>query len=402
MRIRGQRSAAGVALVLCVPLGHLAWRASANDEVLLSRGRPTVASSTLGPAWAAAAATDADAASRWASAPGPGTQWLRIDLGAVRRRRPGPAALGEGVREDVPGADLDRRRELDRHVRDPDRQRRHRRPEAARRLAAGTCGCWPPSGAADRRLLAVRRAGVRAGRRRRRWHGVGVAGDRPRSPPGWRTPRKKETALELVSSAENSTLNWRQRVRLHRGHRTTAVATPAGSSASAPARRTCSPWSRSTPGASRATCWPAYLPALRTVDGSDSHAGLDPGFPAAWKAAAADPVFQKVQEDERDRMYFNPAVRLAKRTGCAALGPVRLLRRGGHARRLRAARHPGGGDAHGGAAGPGRRRDRLPERVPRRPGRRDAHRGGAQRHHPGRHRPARLPAARATSTWPAR
>jgi chitosanase len=63
-----------------------------------------------------------------------------------------------------------------------------------------------------------------------------------------------------------------------------------------------------------------YLRALRTVDGSDSHAGLDPGFPAAWKAAAADPVFQKTQEDERDRLYFDPAVALARADGLRALG----------------------------------------------------------------------------------
>jgi chitosanase len=63
-----------------------------------------------------------------------------------------------------------------------------------------------------------------------------------------------------------------------------------------------------------------YLPALRTVDGSDSHAGLDPGFTAAWKAAAADPVFQKTQEDERDRMYFTPSVLLARADGVRSLG----------------------------------------------------------------------------------
>jgi chitosanase len=63
-----------------------------------------------------------------------------------------------------------------------------------------------------------------------------------------------------------------------------------------------------------------YLPALRTVDGSGSHAGLDPGFPAAWKAAAADPVFQKTQEDERDRMYFDPSVALATADRVRALG----------------------------------------------------------------------------------
>ena len=63
-----------------------------------------------------------------------------------------------------------------------------------------------------------------------------------------------------------------------------------------------------------------YLPALRAVDGSDSHKGLDPGFPGAWRAAAGDPVFRKVQEDARDRMYFTPAVRLAEADGLRALG----------------------------------------------------------------------------------
>jgi chitosanase len=56
------------------------------------------------------------------------------------------------------------------------------------------------------------------------------------------------------------------------------------------------------------------------VDGSASHAGLDPGFPAAWKKAAADPVFQTAQEDERDRGYFDPAMKLARQDGVRALG----------------------------------------------------------------------------------
>jgi chitosanase len=90
------------------------------------------------------------------------------------------------------------------------------------------------------------------------------------------------------------------------------------------------------------------------VDGSDSHAGLDPGFAAAWKRAARDPVFQKVQEDERDWMYFDPAVRLAKADGLRALGQFAyfdaavmhgvLGLRGIRARTLRTATSP----AHGG------------------------------------------------------
>ena len=64
----------------------------------------------------------------------------------------------------------------------------------------------------------------------------------------------------------------------------------------------------------------AYLPALRAVDGSDSHAGLDPGFPGAWRAATRDPVLRKVQEDQRDASYFRPAVRLAEADDLRALG----------------------------------------------------------------------------------
>lgn len=48
--------------------------------------------------------------------------------------------------------------------------------------------------------------------------------------------------------------------------------------------------------------------------------GLDPGFPDAWRSAAADPVFQAAQEAERDRVYFDPAVWLAKQDGLRALG----------------------------------------------------------------------------------
>jgi chitosanase len=85
MRIRAGTVtlATGIAVVLCVPPA-VSVAASAGAEKLISRGRPVIASSERGPAWAAAEATDADPSSRWESAAGPGTQWLQIDLGAVR------------------------------------------------------------------------------------------------------------------------------------------------------------------------------------------------------------------------------------------------------------------------------------------------------------------------------
>jgi chitosanase len=63
-----------------------------------------------------------------------------------------------------------------------------------------------------------------------------------------------------------------------------------------------------------------YLPALREVDGTDSHDGLDPTFKPDWEKAAEDPEFQKAQNDERDRVYFNPAVKQGKADGLGVLG----------------------------------------------------------------------------------
>ncbi|MGW7595486.1 chitosanase, partial [Streptomyces rubiginosohelvolus] len=63
-----------------------------------------------------------------------------------------------------------------------------------------------------------------------------------------------------------------------------------------------------------------YLPALREVNGGDSHDGLDPNFTKDWKKAAADKAFQDAQEHERDRVYFNPAVKQGKGDGVGALG----------------------------------------------------------------------------------
>lgn len=63
-----------------------------------------------------------------------------------------------------------------------------------------------------------------------------------------------------------------------------------------------------------------FLPALTRVDGTASHRGLGRRFVRAWRGAAADPGFQAAQNDERDRVYFDPAVELAKSDGLNALG----------------------------------------------------------------------------------
>jgi len=63
-----------------------------------------------------------------------------------------------------------------------------------------------------------------------------------------------------------------------------------------------------------------YIPALKKVNGTASHTGLGDPFVADWKTAAKDTVFQTAQNDERDSVYFNPAVQQAEADGLHALG----------------------------------------------------------------------------------
>lgn len=138
-------------------------------------------------------------------------------------------------------------------------------------------------------------------------------------PPGLDAPAKKELAQQLVASAENSTLEWRsayayvEDIGDGQGYTAGLIGFCTGTH---DLLTLVERYTRDHPGNGLAT----YLPALRAVDGTDSHEGLDPGFTAAWKAEASRPAFQKAQDAERDRVYFDPAVRLAKLDGLGALG----------------------------------------------------------------------------------
>jgi len=82
----GARSVAlatGVVAVLGVPL-VISVTASAADDVLLSQGRPVLASSVESGSYPAGNAVDGDTGSRWASVAGAGSQWLRLDLGGAQ------------------------------------------------------------------------------------------------------------------------------------------------------------------------------------------------------------------------------------------------------------------------------------------------------------------------------
>jgi chitosanase len=132
-------------------------------------------------------------------------------------------------------------------------------------------------------------------------------------------PRKKDIAMQIVSTAENSSTDWKSQFRYiedikdGRGYTAGIIGFCSGTS---DMLALVQEYSRRKPG----NILEKYLPALRSVNGSASHAGLDPTYVPDWEAAATDPVFRQAQEDERDRQYFNPAVNLGKSDGVRALG----------------------------------------------------------------------------------
>jgi chitosanase len=132
-------------------------------------------------------------------------------------------------------------------------------------------------------------------------------------------PAKKDIAMRLVCSAENSSLDWRaqyayiQDIGDGRGYTAGIIGFCSGTSDMLALVELYTERDADNVLA-------AYLPALRAVDGTDSHEGLDPGFPAAWRRAAKTSAFRAAQDDERDRAYFDPAVALARKDGVGTLG----------------------------------------------------------------------------------
>ena len=136
---------------------------------------------------------------------------------------------------------------------------------------------------------------------------------------GLDSARKKEIAMELVSSAENSSLNWRAQykyiedIKDGRGYTGGLIGFTSGTG---DMLDLVQHYDSLAPNNVLAK----YVGALQSVNGTASHAGLDPNFTRDWVTAANDPLFQKAQNDERDGMYFDPAVSQAKADGLRALG----------------------------------------------------------------------------------
>ena len=132
-------------------------------------------------------------------------------------------------------------------------------------------------------------------------------------------PYMKDFALQLVSSAEHATLDWRRQYRyikdLHDGRGYTGGI--AGfTSATGDMLELVERYHDLHPG----NILEQYLPALSQVNGTSSVKGLAEAFEHDWKTAAYDPLFQQAQDELRDAMYFTPAVNQALADGLHPLG----------------------------------------------------------------------------------
>lgn len=120
-------------------------------------------------------------------------------------------------------------------------------------------------------------------------------------------PAKKDIAMQLVSSAENSSLNWRAQygyiedINDGRGYTGGIIGF---TSATGDMLKVVSLYGMMAPKAGLLK----FLPALRKVNGTASHIGLGSAFVASWKASASNVAFQAAQNQVRDSTCFNPAV----------------------------------------------------------------------------------------------
>ena len=134
-----------------------------------------------------------------------------------------------------------------------------------------------------------------------------------------RDPVEREIAMELVASAENSTLAWYDRydyiedIGDDRGYTGGLVGFTSGTN---DMLMLVEHYTDELPENGLAAC----LPALRAVDGTASHEGLGAEFEEAWRTEAAQPAFQRAQRDEVARLYLDPAVDQALADGLGVLG----------------------------------------------------------------------------------
>ncbi|WP_263164675.1 chitosanase [Streptomyces sp. SCSIO ZS0520] len=148
---------------------------------------------------------------------------------------------------------------------------------------------------------------------------AGASAPAARAEDGLDDPAKKDIAMQLVSSAENSSLDWRAQypyiedIGDGRGYTAGIIGFCSGTG---DMLELVERHAQEEPDSVLAP----YLPALRAVNGTDSHEGLGPAFEADWAKAAGEESFQRAQDAERDRVYFDPAVAQGKSDQVGTLG----------------------------------------------------------------------------------
>lgn len=63
-----------------------------------------------------------------------------------------------------------------------------------------------------------------------------------------------------------------------------------------------------------------YVPALKAVNGTDSHEGLGDSFVLDWKKASQNQEMITAQDSIVNEMYLNPAIKFSKEDGLSMLG----------------------------------------------------------------------------------
>lgn len=149
---------------------------------------------------------------------------------------------------------------------------------------------------------------------------AGCSGSAPdTADEGLNDPAKKRIAMRIVSSAENSSLDWEAQypyiedIGDGRGYTAGIIGFCSGTG---DMTEVVERYAKARPG----NPLERFLPALRAVEGGDAHTGLGEPFTRAWAKAAGDPAFRAAQDAERDALYFGPAVGQAEKDGLGALG----------------------------------------------------------------------------------
>jgi len=157
-------------------------------------------------------------------------------------------------------------------------------------------------------------------------------------------PAKKDITMQLVSAAENSSLDWKAQyayieynvehnARENRGYTGGIIGFTSKTDDMLAMVRL---YDQLEPN----NVLLKYLPALVKVDGTSSTDGLGDDYVRDWQSAATDPKFRQAQDRERDRTYFNPAVLQAQEDGLHELGQFAYYDAAvmhGSCRRIRAA-----------------------------------------------------------------